>query len=574
MAHMIPPIPRECTAESRESEVFQALEKLPDEYYVVHSFNILHIKCCEMEEGEIDFVVFHPQKGILCIECKAGAVSYRNGRWFYASGLPMKGDGPYLQAAENRFKLMRKIRALGREELLEKCKILHAVWFPSISKMQFQNIPLPMEADPKITLTQDSLLLTQRDLKPIFTLHPTKSNAPLSEEEIEFLLKRVIQPEMCLVPNIQDGEKTLARLFRQQVRILDILEEQRYAVIHGMAGTGKTLLAIEKARRLADCGERVLFLCFNLKLWNHLNRCCSHPNIDYRAIAEWGKEKAGKYNDYAPLADWLDHAFGTDEFPYQHVVIDEGQDFGIPEIEAAHIGEKLRDWILRDENPNGTFYVFCDKYQLVHGGTIPKFIQDVDCKLTLFKNCRNTLQILKTSMVPLGPISCASWHFEGCLNGERPQIFFSKDSSDLAKMIEDRISVYRESGIQNEDIVILTTKTSAQSMLNQNMQFKGNEYYFVKKKRSILFTTCRKFKGLEAVAVLLVDVDEECFSQEESMARNLFYVGASRAKQKLSVFCTFNEESCKKLLTNIGEIPPDVPPQQCVATLLQATWNP
>ena len=37
MAYMIPESPREFKKESREGEMFHALENLPHEYYVVHS---------------------------------------------------------------------------------------------------------------------------------------------------------------------------------------------------------------------------------------------------------------------------------------------------------------------------------------------------------------------------------------------------------------------------------------------------------------------------------------------------------------------------------------------------------
>ena len=52
-------------------------------------------------------------------------------------------------------------------------------------------------------------------------------------------------------------------------------------------------------------------------------------------------------------------------------------------------------------------------------------------------------------------------------------------------------------------------------------------------KNSVFFTTARKFKGLEADVVILVDVDESAFSNEEN--KRLFYVGASRAKHNLDI---------------------------------------
>ena len=43
MAKMIPDTPRECNAKSHEVEMFRELEKLSDDYYVFHSFEIVSI---------------------------------------------------------------------------------------------------------------------------------------------------------------------------------------------------------------------------------------------------------------------------------------------------------------------------------------------------------------------------------------------------------------------------------------------------------------------------------------------------------------------------------------------------
>ena len=70
-------------------------------------------------------------------------------------------------------------------------------------------------------------------------------------------------------------------MLSEQKCILNYLTEQKTAVIQGVAGTGKTLIAMEKARRHADAGERVLFLCYNAQLKTYLSENYTHENIDY-----------------------------------------------------------------------------------------------------------------------------------------------------------------------------------------------------------------------------------------------------------------------------------------------------
>ena len=44
----------------------------------------------------------------------------------------------------------------------------------------------------------------------------------------------------------------------------EFLEGQTTVAVNGAAGTGKTIIACERAKQLADAGENVLFLCYNL----------------------------------------------------------------------------------------------------------------------------------------------------------------------------------------------------------------------------------------------------------------------------------------------------------------------
>ena len=69
-------------------------------------------------------------------------------------------------------------------------------------------------------------------------------------------------------------------------------------------------------------------------------------------------------------------------------------------------------------------------------------------------------------------------------------------------------------------------------------------------KNKYRFSTCRKFKGLEADAVVLVDVDEEIFESENSL---IYYVGTSRARLWLDIFTTMNGESCTNVLQSVFE---------------------
>ena len=104
MAKMFPEKPGEVSEYSKEDILFKALENLPDDYYVFHSFDIVSFRENCIEESETDFVIFNPKKGIICLEAKAGKnIKYENNTWYYGSGIEMKHGGPFHQAQKNLF---------------------------------------------------------------------------------------------------------------------------------------------------------------------------------------------------------------------------------------------------------------------------------------------------------------------------------------------------------------------------------------------------------------------------------------------------------------------------------------
>lgn len=566
MAVMIPERPIEIPNGSREDEMFLALSSLSDEYYVFHSFVIITNTEGILRESETDFVIFHPKKGILCLEAKAGHVYCKRGTWYYGSGVIMKRGGPYRQADLNKWKLQKFFEEKGLLNIWEKCKTLHAVWFPSVGKSELSDISFPSEADRSITLTEESLGNVERDIEKIFTLAvPSLVETNLSGNEIKMILENVLCPSFDLVPSMVSEmgikRKAFNRLLKEQSNILNFLEEQPYAVINGAAGTGKTMIALEKARRHSESGEKVLFLCFNRFLRDYFITNYSSDNIDFNTIDGFACNYCGTETaDFETLQDKLELAYYEDTFPYKHVIIDEGQDFGQDRIEESHIISTLETIVLSEEI-NGSFYLFYDKNQLIQGKKIPSYISDSDCKLTLYRNCRNTENIAVTSMRPLGTRSKPKM-FAGCIRGESPWIYITESIEKQKEYLDHTLK--NVEGKKIKDVVILTCKTEERSLLynycnNGKYMHNGNAYRF---------TTCRKFKGLEADAIILIDVTKKGLGIRENLN---FYVGASRARFFLSIICQMSEEDCIVALKELDEnIAVTKRPQKALAAALNA----
>lgn len=190
--------------------------------------------------------------------------------------------------------------------------------------------------------------------------------------------------------------------------------------------------------------------------------------------------------NYASLAEELmEH---PDSFPYQHIVIDEGQDFA-SKPEDAMVLETLRSIV--DSRPESTMYLFYDKRQFVQGSTMPCFLMDADCKLTLYVNCRNTEAIEKSSLSALGEAHGFRMQAMARL-GKPPLLMIDCDAAAQEAFVDKHIDLLKNAGIN--DIVVITCKTLEYSKLSGC--FTGDQSLKRWKGQKVPVHTVRKFKGM------------------------------------------------------------------------------
>ena len=329
-------------------------------------------------------------------------------------------------------------------------------------------------------------------------------------------------------------------MLKEQIALLNYLEEQNNAIINGLAGTGKTVMAVEKARLHSEKAENVLFLCYNSFLKEHLKNTYPYPYVNYYTIDGLAcKICDTKKPDYNLFKEYLEKMFIENTFPYKHVIIDEGQDFGKVETEEEELIELLKMNVIDNEKINGTFYLFYDKNQMIQSRKVPKYIENADCKLTLYRNCRNTENIALTSLRLLGSNNSPKLYKDAIL-GDIPEIGFTLEKNTTVELLNDEIDKYINAGYRN--ITLLTCKTEETSIIADCC--KDSKYNY--KRGYIKFTTCRKFKGLESDVVIVVDIDKSIFN--DAQGEQLMYVGTSRARYKLSCIINLSENDCLELM--------------------------
>lgn len=565
MAIMIPAIPHEYTEASQEGVLFAALSALPDDYYVFHSLKIASVRTNTFQENEGDFVVFNPDKGLICIEAKAGRVKYQNGQWFYGNDTPMHKGGPFRQADNIKWKIIDCIRDKGYDRIVSRCKFFHAVWFPMLSVDDIRKIDLPTECTIEQILTKESLSNVEEDINKIFSIQMFAGRNELiqnlSQNDIQILINRILCPQFDIFPSSSTDNDLKRVIFHhlldEQKNVLDFMIEQKTAAVNGAAGTGKTMVALEKARRNADAGERVLFLCYNIRLKQYLEENFKNSYIDFYTIDGYACRICNTDKpDYAQLCEKLIEISEAGTFRYKHIIVDEGQDFGIDSIEENDVIQLLKELVTEDPI-NGTFYVFYDRLQLVQSRLVPVYIENADCKVTLYRNCRNTVNIAKTSVRPL--MDRRPLLKEGCIVGNPAVIHYCDDEKQVEKELDSILADYSEKGV--DDIIILTCKTETKSRIRN--QIKGNKY-----KQKWFFSTCRKFKGLEADAVILVDLDMNSFDDQQAL---IYYVGTSRARLYLDIIAELNDAECEMILREKLKVSKKIrQPKKNLATALNA----
>lgn len=535
MAKIYPTFTDDFHSSLGEYKIFNSLKKLPDDWYVLYSLNWNNkLENGKVQWGEADFVILNRIYGLLVIEVKSGGIEYKEGIWYQTRLDNFEKNqmkNPFKQADKSKYKFISLLDNVLFDN--KKCYVDKAVWFPSIKDIDSDN--LPPEYDERIVLTEDALDNPLQYIIRAYDFYNSKHYTFMDREDFERVFS-ILMPEFNLIPSasniVEENDYSFLQLTQEQKKVLDFISDQGNAAIQGGAGTGKTFIAVEQAKRFSINGE-VLFLCFNRYLYKHLENNCFHNNVDYLNIHSF----VNKFSSDNVLSNEdLVRVLKTIEFSelnYKYIIIDEAQDFD---------NNVLSIIVEKATKSNIRCFVFYDKNQLLYSDKMPAILNDFECKLTLNKNCRNTFKILSTTNSPMNiPIKTDEY----CIEGIMPKLHISDNKEKIINKIEEVITNCLENGYKLNDIVILTLNTESNSILYSISQIGKYRIANEKTENEILFTTSKKFKGLESNVVILVDFNSNIISTDE-LAR-LFYVSTSRARQLLDIFY-YNMDNDIKLL--------------------------
>ena len=502
-----------------------------------------------LQEGEIDFVLWHPSAGFVVVEVKGGRIQIENGDFFSINrqGERFRIQNPFNQALvwKNRF-----YRFLKRENM--RMPVCHAVCLPYLDESE-----LPMTAG----VERDLVIGRQRMER-------------LEETLFEIVRKSHLEKYLKFS---NPGEKTLDRLLKgshfesrrflreyvdhHDLRVADIESIQESLVtpvtsarrlgIEGEAGTGKTMLAAMLARRYRDEGAKVLLTSSNPVL-NERLRVDIGRGVDVMTYGELGS-KFGVELLRVPagyqgkLEDWLQFdgpeklktAIAADSCRYDVILCDEAQDV------QPFWWECIERLLISPES--GRFYLFFDRSQGVFGSGsgetlfVPEQVLPVAPPyFPLVHNYRTTKEIstfareFRTGSQVLKSHSGRS--------GFMPQIVTYKDRADAQKKLELLLSdLIRREHLRPDEIALISARNpkapesiltgmNAPSVglgLDAALKATGSS---ATKATGPHVATVAGFKGLEAKVAILINFSEHKMELSNPIMSSMMYVAATRAR--------------------------------------------
>jgi len=256
-------------AERKLYDLFR--EKLSDEYTIIHSVKwITRDPRRYGPVGEADFVIAHPKHGVLVLEVKGGGIHLEAGKWYTVNAdgekNPLDRD-PISQADRSVYALLDHLK----QNIITRrftYPIYHAVAFPDIEVDSHKS--LRPDIPRNIIIDRSRLPKLQNTIEEIFAFwHKRYSHNPPDKSAVDALVqllvpKHEIRTKIAHV--FEDEDQQIKALTEAQYGTLRLMQMFRRAAIIGGAGTGKTMLAVEKARQLASSGFKVLLLCYNTNL--------------------------------------------------------------------------------------------------------------------------------------------------------------------------------------------------------------------------------------------------------------------------------------------------------------------
>lgn len=531
MVHCIPEEPDFPEKLTAERVVWEKLrESLPDDVVLLHSVSVRHGK----SEHEIDLLVLWPNVGLAAIEVKGGVVSCDQAQWYQSDRQgrhKIQSPMAQVQGAAHAFQDWISERMGTRIS----SRFAHIVCFPYTSvdqNWEMSGIPRELVIDQKDLSTIEHRLRNaiERQGGGFSGLAPIFVQRMLPHLSGDLKANHVTESEARGNEDVQNS------LTQRQATLLSATRSLDRVMFVGGAGSGKTWLAVEKAKSLSAQNKRVGLFCYNKGLGQFLKS----------EVARWRQNKpahTGEFHEYVRslgIPDGKGQAYFEVEMPrmlrehadsmpehekFDAIVVDEAQDFAPDWWDALLACTK--------DPLNGKVFAFMDSRQDVYrrwdgeplGGSYGQASPLIPIHVD--ENLRNTRRIADTFKPMSGD------HFKSRGGTGMPVRFVQCATEDAVNTASDCVDSLVDEGWANNQIALLTTHR--RHPIHQDAYDNGtidSEYWQeFHADNSEFYGHVLGFKGLERSVIIL------CINGFKTLDRavEMLYVGFSRARSLLIV---------------------------------------
>jgi hypothetical protein len=448
--------PREAprtTKSHAELAMWRAFSRCTLPWTVFHS---LRLRTRTGWEGEGDFVVCDPARGLLVLEVKGGAMELRDGRWFQ-NGHPLD-TSPREQAQGFVRRLVDEVKHTTRQPV----PFGVACVFPDCDFSEG-----PQAGDLR------GLVLGRRDLNYLDEVLPSVMERAIGAvpppptrrwlDALRTLWGDTWVPTVKLADRVSDAAERAVALDEKQYTVLEYAGQTRRALVEGPAGSGKTLVAMELCRRRARAGLRTQYLCFTDALARAVAAQFAAEPLDgprpqatsVRQLAVDLLRKQGHVIPPPDKAFWDEVGFtaAADALPPEGerpdmVVVDEAQDF------------EPNDWLLIEQLAQDRgLWVFRDARQAFWvERTLPESVA---------KTLGATLSLPTSYRCPSSLAAFANAYVDGSSPARPPEaeLRLVLTRGDEAEAVRHEVERLRRAGAKPEDLVIVSLSGQTKSAL-------------------------------------------------------------------------------------------------------------
>jgi len=541
-----------------ERALVEALRDQLDDDFTVF-VNLEYLRGADLANGEVDLLIAHRTLGLCFIEAKGfGVTCDAQGRWWRQH----RGRRPEPLKRSPMQQVKAHARAIidaALPTMASSATHAGADWdgVPWCWMLAFpltrvgEAVHLPLDLPREVVIDAGDLAEAGARVRAMMGLAASRQRCrPLPEPAWQRAVRDALHPRLDLVPDLggqlDAARQAMVRLDARQRTIVECVDDNDRFRVYGPAGTGKSLLALETARRwAARRGRHVLLLCFNRMLRARLEQAVERLDpspgritvkhfhgLVFEALAALGRAdtlpprdasgdaKRTFWEQAAPPA--LAEAFDEGLLDrYDALVVDEAQD-----LHAEwwfYLAHALPD---PDDDPLVAFY---DPAQAVFGR--PHGVPDELFTLRLHENYRNPRAVVDTldELVDTSLRAHPDAH-----EGEPVRTYERLSKTKLARKLAELVAKYRADGLRLDELAVLGPHRKRNSSL-ADVDALGTVPLttdLAERCEKLLYATVPGFKGLEAAVVFFIDVD----ASDDRCGAGIRYVGASRATHALHIF--------------------------------------